>query len=211
MITDIRQLDLSQNYTYADYLTWRFQERVELIRGKVFKMSPAPTEAHQRASSILHGLIWSFLRGQTCQVRHAPYDVRLAISKGLDISSKRRKTARELPDNQIETVVQPDIIVICDPGKIDEKGCVGSPDLVIEILSEGNNRVDVGEKFAIYENAGVPEYWIVHPHEQTITRYQLREGRYIGSKPYAAGEQVESQALPGLVIPVSEVFGEGVG
>lgn len=206
MITDINQLDLNKKYTYADYLTWRFKERVELIRGKVFRMSPAPTDEHQRISSICHGLLWSFLRNSTCQVRHAPYDVRLTVSSETPISSKRKRTARTLTDDQIETVVQPDIVVICDASKIDRRGCAGAPDLIMEILSEGNNRVDLDEKFNIYENAGIPEYWIIYPGEQNILVYTLREGKYVGSKPYTAGDTIYSQALEGFALDVSDVF-----
>ena len=206
MITDINQLDLNRTYTYADYLTWQFKERVELIRGKIFRMSPAPNDEHQRISSTLHGLIWSFLRKSPCQVRHAPYDVRLTISREIQVSSERKKTAFSLSDEQIETVVQPDITVICDPAKIDKKGCMGSPDLVIEILSEGNNKTDVDEKFRIYEDAGIPEYWIVHPTEQTVTAYTLQNGKYSGSKPYTAGEAIPCQALKGFTLEVAELF-----
>ena len=206
MITDIDQLDLSKKYTYADYLAWEFKERVELIKGKVFKMSPAPSDEHQRISGAIHGVIWPFLRNNPCQVRHAPYDVRLTISNKVPISEKRKKTALPLPDDQIETVVQPDITVICDPGKIDKKGCMGSPDMVVEILSEGNNKADVDEKFNIYQDAEVTEYWIVHPIEQTITVYTLKNKKYIGSKPYTAGEAIHSQVLKGLAFEVAEVF-----
>ena len=207
MITNLDQLDLTKKYTYADYLAWQFKERVELIRGKVFKMSPAPSDEHQRISGAIHGIIWSFLRNRPCQVRHAPYDVRLTISNEVPISEKRKKAALSLTDDQIETVVQPDITVICDAAKIDKKGCMGSPDLVIEILSEGNNKADVDEKFNIYEDAGITEYWIVHPTEQTITVYSLQHEKYIGSKPYTSGETIRSQVLKGLDFEVAEVFG----
>lgn len=206
MITNLDQLDLTKKYTYADYLAWQFKERVELIKGKVFKMPPSPSDEHQRISGAIHGIIWSFLRNRPCQVRHAPYDVRLAISNEVPISEKRKKAALSLTDDQIETVVQPDITVICDAAKIDKKGCMGSPDLVIEILSEGNNKADVDEKFNIYEGAGITEYWIVHPTEQTITVYTLQNKKYVGSKPYAAGETIRSQVLKGLDFQVAEVF-----
>jgi len=207
MITDINQLDLSKRYTYADYLTWRFKDRVELIRGYIRRMSPAPTEAHQRVSGALHGILWGFLRGHRCQVRHAPYDVRLLVPAATPMSKKRRKAAKSVSDSEIETVLQPDLLVVCDPSKIDERGCLGAPDLVIEILSEGNNQDDLVEKFAIYEAARVTEYWIVHPSEQSITRYTLNEAdKYVGSKPFAPGERLPSTVLPELDLPVEEVF-----
>lgn len=207
MITSFSQLDLNKRYTYADYLTWEFKERVELLRGYVRKMSPAPNDAHQRVSGYLHGTIWAFLRGQSCEVRHAPYDVRLVIPSATPISDKRRAASTAISDDDIQTVVQPDLLVVCDVGKIDERGCFGPPDLVVEILSAGNNRADLVEKFAIYETAGVAEYWIVHPFEQTIIVYRLNEaGTYIGAKPLAPGELLSTPLLPGLEIPVEEVF-----
>lgn len=207
MITDINQLDLNKKYTYADYLTWAFKERVELIKGKIFKMAPAPSEEHQRVSVNLNIIIGSFLKRRKCQLRHAPYDVRLNIPAETPISSKRRKAAKVISDEEIQTVVQPDILVIRDSSKIDEKGCNGAPDLVIEILSKGNNHIDLQEKFAIYESAGVPEYWIVHPYEQSITIYTLDpEGHYVGARPLSPGEHLRSAVLEGLVMEVAEVF-----
>ncbi|MEN0003598.1 MAG: Uma2 family endonuclease [Bacteroidota bacterium] len=207
MITSFDQLDLSKRYTYADYLTWQFQERVELLRGLVRKMSPAPTDTHQRIILNLSFLFKGFLKGKKCQARPAPYDVRLIIAKDTPMSSKRRKTAKSVSDEEIQTVVQPDLSVICDPSKIDRRGCLGSPDLVIEILSEGNNQDDTVEKFAIYESAGIPEYWMIHPYEQTVIIYILdNEGKYIGSKPYVPSTQLTSEVLPGLVIDVEEIF-----
>jgi Uma2 family endonuclease len=209
MITRFEDLDLSKIYTYADYLSWKFQDRVELIRGKVFKMSPAPSERHQRISSFLHGEIWAFLKGKQCQVRHAPYDVRLVIPAKTDISASRRKTARSLSDEEIETVVQPDLCVICDPYKIDERGCNGAPDLVVEILSEGNNHIDLDEKFNIYQSAGVPEYWIVYPFEQVLTVYTLNEqGIYQAGKPLVPGDTLHSTILKGIPIDLADVLSD---
>lgn len=207
MITDINQLNPSKTYTYADYLAWRFKERVELIHGHIRKMSPAPSDAHQKVSINLSTAFSIFLKKKKCQVRYAPYDVRLIIPSETPISSKRKKGATAVSDAEIQTVVQPDILVVCDPSKIDAKGCLGAPDLVVEILSEGNNRDDLVEKFAIYESAGVREYWIVHPHEQTITIYAPNErGKYAAAKPFVPGEMIHSAVLPGLEIAVGEVF-----
>lgn len=207
MITDIDQLDLNKKYTYADYLTWQFSERVELIRGKIFKMAPAPGEKHQKVSFSLSTEIGVFLRNGKCQVRYAPYDVRLNIPAETPISAKRRKSARVVSDNEIETVVQPDLLVVCDESKIDERGCNGAPDLVVEILSAGNNRSDLVEKFSIYESARVPEYWIIHPHEQTLIIYTLNEkGQYTASKPLVPGETVRSNVLKGFHLDVQKIF-----
>lgn len=207
MITDINQLDFNKKYTYADYLTWDFKERVELIKGKIFKMAPAPDEEHQKVSINLSSEIRFFLKKKKCQVRHAPYDVRLNIPTETPISKKRRKSAKIISEEEILTVVLPDILVICDASKIDSRGCHGAPDLVVEILSTGNNRVDIVEKFAIYQSAGVPEYWIIHPNEQTVTIYTLNEqNKYIGSKPFGSGETIHSSILKGLEIEAEDIF-----
>jgi Uma2 family endonuclease len=164
-ITSLSQLDLNQNYTYADYLTWQLDEFVELIRGKVKRMSPAPRVRHQTISFNLGASIKIALRGKHCQGFAAPFDVRLA------------KTTPN-GDAQITTVVQPDICVICDPRKLDEFGCVGAPDWIIEILSPGNTAHDSKTKFDLYEENGVREYWLVHPGLKNVAVYVLGEGRY---------------------------------
>ena len=130
MVTDINDLDLTKRYTYNDYLTWQFDEMVELIRGRVFRMSPAPLSAHQLISMEISGQIYDYLKGKKCKVVTAPFDVRLPLPPD-------RQT-----DAKIDTVVQPDICVICDLSKIDRRGCLGAPDWVIEILS----KLDFGQK-----------------------------------------------------------------
>lgn len=207
MITDINQLDLNKKYTYADYLTWQFKERVELIEGKIFKMAPAPDDKHQKISANINIDIGSFLRKGKCQIRHAPYDVRLNIPAETKISKKRRKSAKIISEAEIQTVVQPDISVICDLSKIDRRGCNGAPDLVVEILSDGNNQVDLVEKFAIYQSAGVSEYWIIHPYEQTLIICNLNEkGKYVNSKPLVPGEKIHSKVLKDLDLDVEKIF-----
>src|SRR5579875_1683684 len=114
MITNISQLDPNKTYSYADYLTWRFDEMVELIKGKLFIQSPAPAERHQRIIGNLYGCIWNYFFKKDCSAYIAPFDVRLIKNKA--------------SDNEITTVVQPDICVICDKTKIDAKGCIGAPD-----------------------------------------------------------------------------------
>ncbi|MBK8055485.1 MAG: Uma2 family endonuclease [Saprospiraceae bacterium] len=204
MITDINQLDLSKTYSYADYLLWRFEERVELIKGKILKMSPAPSSKHQRTSSQIHGLLWTFLKNK-CNVYAAPFDVRLPISEDLNISKKYKNKAKKLQDGKILTVVQPDITVVCDPEKLDERGCIGAPDLVIEILSPGNKDIELKDKFEIYQESGIKEYWIVEPDEYILV-YTLLKGKYTGSKPFTSGEKVTSTVLPGMSLIVSEIF-----
>jgi len=192
-ITDISQLDLNGSYTYADYLLWQFEERVELIRGKLFRMSPAPNRRHQTMLGELHLQIAPFFKKQHCQVFLAPFDVRLSVSK--------RK-------GQDTTVVQPDLCVICDPGKLDERGCAGAPDLIIEILSPGNSKKEMREKFEVYEEAGVREYWLVNPLDNVVLLYVLNEaGKYIGLAPVTEDQELRAAIFPDLVIDLKEVFG----
>ncbi|WP_042344549.1 Uma2 family endonuclease, partial [Capnocytophaga canis] len=149
-VLNINQLDVENGvYTYADYLLWKFEERVELLKGKIFKMSPAPSLKHQKISMNLSGLLWQFLRGKKCQLFSAPFDVRLP--------------KKEEKGDNIHTVVQPDLCIICDESKLDERGCIGAPDLIIEILSPGNSKKEMKNKFELYQESGVEEYWIVNP------------------------------------------------
>jgi Uma2 family endonuclease len=197
-IRSLSELDLNQTYTYADYLSWQIKERIELLKGKIQLMSPAPNMQHQRISSNLHGILWTFLKAHHCQVFSAPFDVRL---------SPKSKPSSE--DEKVYTVVQPDLCVICDPSKLDEKGCIGAPELVIEILSPGNSHREMREKFTLYEEAGVLEYWIVSPMQSDLLRYvRNEEGVFIGKQPLTNQDQVETPLLPGLVVELGEVFGE---
>ncbi len=199
MITDINQLDLNKRYTYADYLSWRFEETVELIRGKIYRMSPTPSGSHQEISGNIHGLIWNYLSDKPCKVFSAPYDVRLPLPPD------------QQTDHKIDTVVQPDICVICDLSKLDEKGCLGAPDWVIEILSKGSSRKDLNEKFDLYQHAGVKEYWIVHPYEGTILVYHLNDKQeyiLVRQKPFARGENPGSLVFPDFQLDTNRVFPE---
>ena len=197
MITDFNQLDLSKRYTYADYLTWQFDEMVELIRGKVVKMSPAPSTLHQSNSGDLYGIIWSYLRGKDCKAFCAPFDVRLPLPE-----NKQK-------ENKIDTVVQPDISIVCDLNKLDARGCNGAPDWIIEILSKGTAKRDLHDKFELYEHAGVKEYWVVHPNEGTVLVYRLDEaGKYQSLKqtPFVSSEKVPVGVFPDFEIDLNEVF-----
>ena len=191
MITDINQLDVTKTYTYADYLLWEFSERVELIKGKIFKMSPAPSRMHQAISRNIEFKLFSHLQKQTCEVYDAPFDVRL---------SKKKK------DKLIETVVQPDICVICDIVKLDDRGCLGAPDLIVEILSPSTKKKDITDKYVLYEQNEVKEYWIVDVINQTLLKYVLQNKKYVGEKILDASENVTSTIFPDLTIELSEVF-----
>ena len=193
-ITDISQLDLDGTYSYADYIKWRFDERIELIRGKIARMSPAPNVRHQRISGDLYVALYNQLRNQPCQLFSAPFDVRLF---------NRRKSIKA--SEEIYTVVQPDICLVCDQSKLDKQGCNGAPELVIEILSPGNSQREMNEKFELYEEAGVAEYWLVEPAEKAVFVYILNEQeRYIGLKP--ATYHIVSPSFPELAIDLAQVF-----
>lgn len=193
MITDISQLDPNKRYSYADYLTWQFKERVELFKGWLAKLA-APSSAHQRISGELFFQLRSFFHTGACQVFSAPFDVRLPDSrKGTD-------------DRVVYTVVQPDLCVICDPEKIDAKGCIGAPDWIIEILSPGNNKAEIQSKFQLYEEAGVHEYWIVQPGDQTVTVFDLQDGQYQFRMMYSNEDKIPCGLFPELEVDMKEVF-----
>ena len=195
----VLNLDESIQYTYADYLTWFDDKRRELVNGFIRMMSPAASTKHARISHKLVYALTSFIdkRKGKCQVYDAPFDVRLP--------GKSSETAHD----KIYTVVQPDICLICDLSKLDKKGCIGAPDLVIEILSRSNLRYDLTEKFDVYESAGVPEYWIVYPKEEVIMVFLLQhDGKYDRGTPYAFDGKVPVHALKGLEIDLEELFGE---
>ncbi|MBD8083183.1 Uma2 family endonuclease [Chryseobacterium caseinilyticum] len=195
-ITDISLLDLNKTYSYADYLHWKFKERVELIKGKILKMSPAPNLVHQTVSKNINIILHQYLNGKTCQYFYAPADVVLVDMK---------KSMQENKD--IFTVVQPDLFVVCDLQKIaDGKKCVGAPDLVIEILSPGNSQKEMDTKFDLYQEAGVSEYWLVYPEERSINIFVLQEGKYIGLKPFSDGQLLTSTLFPDLKVETGEVF-----
>jgi len=140
----------------------------------------------------------NFLSKSKCQLFSAPFDVRL-------LSSKKSKS-----DKSITTVVQPDLCVICDPSKIDERGCLGAPDWIIEILSPRNSSKDLREKFDVYEKSGVKEYWVVYPNDQTVMVYMLNEKRkYEGIlRPYVRADKISPATLPELKIDLTKVFPE---
>jgi len=182
-------------YTYADYLKWTIEERLELIKGKIFRMSPAPNRMHQTLSMRIASPIYNLLRGQGCKVYTAPFDVRLP-----------RKSPK---DEDIITVVQPDICVVCDPSKLDERGCIGAPDLVVEILSPSSNKKELKNKYEVYEESGVKEYWIVTPQERTFFRYILDDlGRFQPTHLLTEGDIVTTPILPGLALDLEEVFAD---
>jgi len=190
-IKDISALDFNKVYTYTDYLTWKFKERVELIKGKIFKMTPAPSTTHQQISMDISVLLYQFLDNKKCRVFSAPFDVRLT-------KPNLKKTYN---------VVQPDIVVVCDLSKLDEKGCVGAPDLIVEILSPSTSRKDLNDKYSLYEENSVKEYWIVNLNEEFVLVYDLDEkGKYTGRKPFTKDMSVYSNIIKGFQMDLSELF-----
>jgi len=179
-------------YSYADYLTWTMDEMVELIKGRIFKMNAAPKRIHQKVSGIIFVELFQFLKGKICEVYEAPFDVRLPVK------SKKNE--------DVFTVVQPDICVICDKGKLDDAGCIGAPDLIVEILSKGNNKKELKNKYEVYEESGVHEYWIVQPEEQTLLIYTLVNGKYVPSKLFTTGDIVNSRIIKGFALNLDDVF-----
>ena len=191
------ELDLNKKYSYADYLTWLDNKRRELYNGFIRMMTPAPAMKHQEILSELNADFVNFLRKKkNCKVFPAPFDVRLP-NKGENA-------------DKIFTVLQPDLTIVCDLAKLDSKGCIGAPDMVIEITSPSTAKKDVTEKFAIYEQSEVQEYWIVHPHEQTVSVFLLDENKkYRLKKMYAGDAKIEVNIFKGeLIIDLLEIFRE---
>lgn len=180
------------HYTYADYLRFGYEEMVEIIRGKIFRMSPAPSTEHQRVSRKLLLRIDKFLESKKCEVFSAPFDVILPV-KGKDFMAS-------------DKVVQPDIVVICDPSKIKEKGCFGAPDWIIEILSPHTTRKDLQDKFDIYEESGVKEYWVVEPLNSTVEVFVLEGGQYRRIRTYVQDDVVPCHTIEGLSIDLNDIF-----
>ena len=198
-INKLDQLDLNKTYSYADYLTWQFDETIELIKGKIHLMSPAPNVRHQSIVTELGGQLYPFFRKKPCKLFYAPFDVRLY---------NERKSI--LTNQDIFTVVQPDLCVICDPNQLDAQGCNGAPDWIIEILSKGNSKRETQEKFALYQESGVKEYWLVFPYEQSVHQFVLnaQTEKYELIKMFSGDDQASPVLFPDLLIDLSDVFAE---
>lgn len=181
-------------YTLTDYLTWDGHERYELIDGIPYNMSPAPLPKHQSISGALYAQIWLFLEGKPCEVYPAPFDVYpLADS--------------DETSDDIDTVVEPDITVVCDPSKVDDHGCKGAPDFVVEVLSPSNFRHDRLVKYNLYMRAKVREYWIVDPREKTVEVYLLDENGYLKlSEIYGENDTAKITVLNDCPIDLKRVF-----
>lgn len=195
-ITSLSQLDPNGIYTYADYLTWQFEQTVELIKGKILPMA-APSRRHQAISRELNGVFYNYFKKHQCEFFAAPFDVRLF---------DKVKTAKANKD--VYTVIQPDICIICDLNKLDEKGCKGAPDLIIEILSPGNSKKEMRIKKRLYEENLVKEYWIIDfDHEQTF-QFILDEQQGVYQPPVicVSDEVLECALFSDLKIDLEELF-----
>ena len=194
-ITDFSQLDLKKQYTYADYLTWNFDDRLELIKGWIYKMSPAPRRKHQKVSFQLLMSFGNYFNTKSCEVYEAPFDVRLKKNKG--------------SDSEVNTVVQPDISVFCDLSKLDDRGAIDAPDLVVEITSDSTMKKDYNEKFNLYEENGVQEYWIVNPDSKSMEIFTKVEDKFESVGIYNVNDgvlSVNSVLFPDLNVDLVSVF-----
>ena len=178
-------------YTLADVLNWDEQERIELIDGVPVMMAP-PVRIHQEISGELFKQIAIYLEGKKCRVYAAPFAVRLFERQG------------DHPGD-VWTMVEPDISVVCDPGKLDDIGCKGAPDFIIEILSPSTARHDRITKFNLYQRAGVREYWIVDPVEKLVQVFVLEDGRYTYTVFDATKDKLHVSVLRNCVLDLSEV------
>ncbi len=186
-------LQPEDSFTYGDYLTWPEGERWEVIDGIAWDMSPAPSVTHQRVSRDLLRLLGDHFGDQGCEVLAAPCDILLPEA--------------DEADEEVETVVQPDLFVVCDPAKVGQKRIRGAPDLVVEILSPSTARKDEGIKRERYARAGVPEYWLVHPIDRVILRYALNEGAYGISDVFGVEDgAITSTRFPDLMVDLTALF-----
>lgn len=184
----LSSLDRNKTYTSADYYKWDFPERVELINGKIYEMLAAPSPYHQEIAGDLYDPIKNYLRDKPCKVYFAPIDVYLTINSKND------------------TVLQPDICVVCDLTKITKKGCMGAPDIVAEILSPGNSVKEMKIKYDAYEMAGVKEYWVIVPANLLFMSYILVNGKFEQQPVKTVGDIITSTVLNGFSLDLKELF-----
>ena len=189
-MSEAYEIKETRKYTYADYKDWELKpgDRYELIYGEAYAMS-APNTLHQEILMELSTQFHTYLRKKPCRVYPAPFDVRLFYED----------------DESDDTIVQPDIIIICDEKKRGEEGCRGAPDLVVEILSPSNTAIEMERKFKLYQKAGVREYWIVDPENKGVTVHCFQENTIL-SRTYESAGTAPVSILPGLNISLDEVF-----
>lgn len=186
-MSGMRQRDM-QRHTYADYLTWSATSGNEVVDGVAYvREPPAPSRLHQEVVVDLCRQVSISLDGKPCRVYVAPFDVRLPKDGADD-------------DDQIDTVVQPDILIVCDLQKLDDRGMRGAPDWIAEVLSPSTASYDRGTKLRAYERAGVPEVWLIEPTDRTVTIYRLLAGHYAQPVVLELRGQTVVAAVPGVGI-----------
>jgi Uma2 family endonuclease len=181
-----------QYFTYKDYKAWELAEgeRYELIDGIAYAMS-APSDRHQAISAALTSKFYTFLEGKPCKVRPAPYDVRLFYRE----------------EESDDTVIQPDISILCDESKRGSEGCRGAPDLVVEIISPSNTVNEVARKFDLYHRAGVREYGEIYPENKSLHAHFFNDGQIL-TRIYGADDRITPVIFPGLEIELKPIFNE---
>jgi Uma2 family endonuclease len=189
-VTEAVKLD--EHYTYADLQTWDDGKRYELIDGTAYEMA-SPNRLHQEIHRETFGQLYNFLKGKPCKMYPAPFEVRLFPQK----------------DDGDDTYVEPDIIVVCDHSKLDDRGCKGAPDLIIEILSPSTASMDAVYKLNKYQKAKVREYWIIDPDNKILLRYTLENEIYSLSQ-YEFDKPVPVTVLPGCAIDLSTAYSESI-
>ena len=179
-------------HTYADYLTWSASHGDEVIDGTAYvREPPSPSFSHQWMVGELYRQIANALKGKPCRVCVAPLDGRLP------------KSSEE--DDQIDTVVQPDVFIVCDLQKIDARGMRGAPDWLAEVLSPGTAKHDKRVKLPVYERAGVREVWLIDPIDRTLTLYRLEAGRYGRATRLELKGKTPITAVPGVIVDWDQV------
>ena len=183
-------------FTYGDYYKWNDDKRWELIFGVAYDMTPTPLRIHQEISGIISYNFFNYLKDKDCEVYFAPFDV--SLPEG------------DEADDDVPTVVQPDILVVCDKSKLDRRGMRGAPDLVVEILSEHTSKKDMTVKLDLYERHHVKEYWIVNPDGKNIMVFKLdnRSKKYKKPETYFPGDELKVGIFKELTILLDEVFAE---
>ncbi|WP_411830221.1 Uma2 family endonuclease [Paenibacillus alba] len=181
--------DEKKIHTFQDWQTW--DGAWELINGKPYNMSPAPTSLHQFIVGELHFALRAYFQNQSCYVFVAPFDIFFSESENY-----------ESPDH----VTQPDLSVVCSKDQITKNGCLGAPTLIIEVLSPSTALKDFNEKFNLYQKYGVQEYWIVDPGNQTVHVYSLQDGSYQIRQLYTEQETIQSNVFKELHVPMPHLF-----
>ncbi|MEW6681021.1 MAG: Uma2 family endonuclease [bacterium] len=181
-----------ERFTYGDYLKWSDEERWELIDGVAYDMSPSPSRRHQEVVGELYRQISTYLLDKPCQVYLAPFDVRLPEA--------------DEAEEEIETVVQPDIVVVCERNKLDDRGCIGAPDIIIEILSPYTAKKDLITKYHLYERHKVKQYWIFDPATEEVVIFKLKQDKYGEPEEYKKQERIKVDIFEDLEIDLNTIF-----